>query len=788
MEKLFVARSRISVLRDIIVLLLVLGSPAAAFDAEEQMLFADGLYARGMYEMAMTEYLALAREAPSFEKLDIVLYRIGECYRRQENVAAADRFYLRVSREYGDSAYALRADFRRAELFITTGKYLDAVNLFRALTARNPPADIAAGAEYYRGYASKRLLLLADAEQAFRSVMERYPDSPFASYAALELGDLYKDEQDRKGDVEDLYRQAAEKPATAAVGAEAVFQLAERKFREGAYDESAEAYARLLKEYAGESRAREAKLQAAWAFHHAGRHADALTLCEEALKDKERRHEESDWLYLAANCRRQLQQTDEARHAYRQLIDKYPRGRLAPLASYELALISFRDEQFDEAIREAEKIKPAPEIEIDLHWLLAESHAALDRHAEAEKQYRAIIDQFAESPQAPKAMYRLGRLLQKRGEYKEASQLLRRLAKDHPKDDTAPHALFSSAFCRVMADEYKEAVKDWEQLLKSYPKSELVEETQYQLALARIQLDQDKPALAALDDFLKTYPKSVFGAEAHYWRSILLDKAGRMDDAERALREASKRKPDKGLDEKIRFRLAMILQRQDQPDEAAHLIQELLGTPARENMPPSLLEWLAVHRLREEKFSDASRAAEELIAMADTPAWRQIGYYLLGRGRTGEKRDNEALKAFEQSLNEDARTREGADAALYLGELNRKKKKYEEAGVYLERAAELASEPDLMDIRARSYYGLGQVAQAKKDWDRAARYYMSVGILFDDPELTPECLYQAAQAFGESGEDKKKRDTLAELSKRYPESSWARKIDGGTEDRHVDGK
>ena len=52
---------------------------------------------------------------------------------------------------------------------------------------------------------------------------------------------------------------------------------------------------------------------------------------------------------------------------------------------------------------------------------------------------------------------------------------------------------------------------------------------------------------------------------------------------------------------------------------------------------------------------------------------------------------------------------------------------------------------------------------------------MSVAVLFEDPALTPECLYRAAEAFGKQGRAGERESTLAELKRRYPDSPWAKK-------------
>ena len=81
--------------RAALVLLWVLGSAAAAsaLTADEQMRFADGIYLRGFYETAVTEYLALLRDHPDSPHVPAALYRTGECYRQMGNPTGAERFY-----------------------------------------------------------------------------------------------------------------------------------------------------------------------------------------------------------------------------------------------------------------------------------------------------------------------------------------------------------------------------------------------------------------------------------------------------------------------------------------------------------------------------------------------------------------------------------------------------------------------------------------------------------------------------------------------------------------------
>ena len=742
---------------------------APALAPEDQMQFADGLYVRGLYDLALAEYLKLSREAEDFARMDLVLYRIGECHRRLDNIGAAERFYLRVLREHPDSAVTERARFRRAEAVLTRGRYGEAHDLFQAFLDDAPPETLKAPALYYRGYAAKRDGRAAAAERDFQTVLDTYPDAPFASLAALDLAALYADQPDRASDALALYARAASEPATPEVGAEAVFQQAEWFFGTADYEESATQYARLLSAYPDSARAEEARRQAAWAFYNAGRYAEGQALAEQALDDPAQEAYRAEWLYVLANCRRQLLKTDEARATYERLLDEHPDHELAQVASYEVALLAFRDDEFDTALARVEGIEPDEALRGDLYWLLAESYAGVGRDDEAVQYYRLLLDAEPDEPRAPKVLYRLGRLLQARGDYPDAARTYRRLAEEYPEDALAPQGLFAAAFCMAATDRYEEAAGDWDALLERYPDHARAPEARYQLALAEMQRERDDRARSLLSDFVERHGDTPFIAEAHYWLGVLQEREEAYADAERSLRAALEAGLTGERAGRAQFRLALMLQRQDQKEEAADLLQGLLDTADRGPFSPALLEWLAVYRLDAGEYEAAAPAAQALQETGDTAAWRQIGWALLGRARQGAGHAAGALEAFEQSLAIEARTREGAVAALQIGRLKLDADDHAGAVPYLERAAELASEDELIDLRARAYFELGRTAERAQDWDRASRLFLSVGILFDDPELTPESLARAADALGRLGRETEREHTLAELEERYPE-------------------
>jgi len=86
-----------------------------------------------------------------------------------------------------------------------------------------------------------------------------------------------------------------------------------------------------------------------------------------------------------------------------------------------------------------------------------------------------------------------------------------------------------------------------------------------------------------------------------------------------------------------------------------------------------------------------------------------------------------------------------------------------------------------LGLRAHAYAGLARNAELKGDAEGALRYYMSVGILFDDAALVPEALHKAALLLDKLGRVDEARAMRDELKARYPESPLTKPGQSGTD-------
>jgi len=746
---------------------------AASLDEDERLEFANGLYAREMYEFATAEYRAFLRDFPESGKADTVHFRLGESLRQQRKFVEAEKEFRTVFLKYPQSEFRFKAGFKRAGIFLEGERYDSAVDLYRALIDAGPPAEIASASYYYLGEALARLDKREEAVQALEQVTARYATSGFYCYALLKLGEIRTGKGQESRALE-AYNAVLAKPASDRVAAEALFQIAELHSRLKDFQKSAAAFKRLLAEFPADPRSSEARLRAAWAIHGAGLYADALATVREAL-EKGAGAEEPEWLYLKANCERQLAKNDDAAATYSDLLKRFPTSEYADAALYEKALTHYRMGRFKDAVQGAGLVRAIPELRKDVYWLLAESYAAMEDTDNAIQYYRLLVKEFPASDIAADAHYRLGHQLQDKGEYKEASRYYSILAAGFPESKLVPRALFASAFCLAKAGTYDKAARDWDTLIRKYPSHPLVEEAMYQKAMAQTRVGMDAEALAALQKLVAGYPQTKFAADAHYWQGILLAKTDRTREAIGQFRLAIERKPGPDLDRDIRFNLAVALQKAGELKESAGLLQALLGSPAAGRVPPELLEWLAEYRFDARQYDLSMAAAKLLVERKESPAWEQIGWGLLGRAHLALADRVAAKDAFEKSLAVKAKTFFAAESALRLGDIAFEAGEHETAAGYFEQAAARTSSQEALEIRANAYAGLARTAKATSDLESAAKYFMSVAILYDDNKLVPECLYEAAMIFKQMDKTDESLRAARELKERYPQSEWAAK-------------
>lgn len=735
----------------------------SGISAAERRRLADGLYARGMYALALEEYARLIEQTPPPADLDTLLYRAAESARHEGLAERAGALYRRALEADPRGKPARRARLRLADTAHRSGNHQAALERVRALLALEPDAGIDAPARYLHGQILEALGETAEAETVYKDLMRTYPDDVMSSYAALRLAKQDGDDRDFR---EKAYRQALRNPPSRDVEVEALWGLATLASRSGEREEAADMYWRLWRGHPDSARVRGGMLHIAWAQLRAERFEKALELSQETSLTRKAPAMDT-WLYLDAAGHQRLGNEGEARLAYERLLTEYPDSRFRATAGYELASLHARAGEHEKVLAYSEQVMAIPGREVEGLWMLAESARAAGRTGPAIQYYTRIARRSGAHPRIADAMY-LRALLLRELDADRAAEGLEEFATRFPKDDRAPEALRAAGAIRMERDAPDRALRLWRRALDGYPDLPGRTDLMYRTAMLEARLGENRAAMDRLAQLLDLELEPVRRAEANYWLGILLEREGKGEEAIGRLQAAL----DIGLEgeatTRARMRLGMLLQRRNRTEKALAMFRPLLAADSRDLLGDALLVWMLEALPGDAEPGFPMEVAAAMTAEARPDSVRELGFYARAKALLESGKPEEAVRAWERGLAFDSQSAEAAEAALNAGEARMELGRPDAALANFNAATRIASALELGRPQARGMMGTGDALAALEKWGGAARMYIGVGVLFDDPDLTPESLRKAAEAFEKAGMPEQAAETRDELEKRYP--------------------
>jgi TolA-binding protein len=107
-----------------------------------------------------------------------------------------------------------------------------------------------------------------------------------------------------------------------------------------------------------------------------------------------------------------------------------------------------------------------------------------------------------------------------------------------------------------------------------------------------------------------------------------------------------------------------------------------------------------------------------------------------------------------------------AKAMLALGEAKIGAHKADDAQKIAEEIMRLQPEGR---VNAQARLLAGDVAMERHDYEEAGKNFMSVALLYDDPEITPQALSKAAKAYEKAGKATEAEQARTQLRQKYPD-------------------
>jgi TolA-binding protein len=738
-----------------------------------QLDYANALFGRKLYDLAIPEYEKFLGQYPNASGRASAYFYLGECYRSLGRSPAARTSFQSVLNEHPESEFAGPAAYGVAEILFNQKDYAGALALFHRSATRSKEPALALSARYFEARCLENLDRNEEAANLYLQVIEAKNPNPYREDSRLAAGTILL-VRGRKAEALRQYEALANETGKAALKAEATVRagmvavdLSQAEKANKAMLEKAMALlqkARTMPE-AGRWRGI-AEVGLLRLLYQTGQHAQLLA---EFKKSQEQLPEDvrAEMMLLAANSQRQQGNSKEAEAMYALIIAKYPDRDEAKEARYQ-RLINIYNSNPDTLVAEVDQFlatKPTAERADQAKLLKAEAFYKQGNFADA----APIYEELRASQLSPKlraeSAYKLGWCYVQMKSPPRVVDAFSYFLKAFPDNPQAPVALTQRALANQETRNYDAAIADLSLLITNYPAAKEREAAIQQKALLLGQQENNKAMTETFQQLLKEYPKSTAAAQAHYYIGKAAFEAKDYKTAIASLDAARKaNKEQYYTPATVRIVSAHFYQK----NRAAltNEVNSFLADDPEAKIPSEILQWLGIEYYNEKNYAAAEKYLSVLGKSDNLSGINPDFWFYLADAQTKQNNFAAAEASYEQYLRTATDPAAKVKTLLALGAAKIATHKPDDAQKIAEEIMTLQPE-GRVNAEARLLAGDVQVERGR--FEDAARLFMGVALLHDDPAITPRALQKAAEAYQKAGKSAESERANEQLRTKYPE-------------------
>lgn len=726
----------------------------------QNLLAGNGFYRRKMYDMAIPEYEKFLISEPHADGRDGAMFRLAESHRFLGNDRAAKEGYQRLLAEFREGEYVGSAAYRLAEIFYADGNYAVAVEMFRKAEENAPNREIKLAALFYQANALEKLQKPREAADAFRKLVAVEEDNPFRDNAQFRLAELAA----RRGSKQEAflaYESLSENAEKAEMKAEAMVKAAALAAELGKPERAKELFDKALTMPAIGDWRGVAKLGVLRLAYEAGLYEESAKISEKELSELPP-DALPEALVIMANSQRQLGKFAEALEIYDRVMREFPRSDAAKQAQFQrlVCLDATGAEGIASQIDAFLENATDPRERAQAILLKAETLFKAGDYAGAMPLYEKVLGSKLPERLLEPALYKLGWCMLQTGNADGAVQTFSQYLQKYPKSELAAAALAQRALAKQQLKAYDAAMTDFQKLINDYPNAKERELAMQQKALILGQQEKFDEMTAAFSELLKEYPETKAAAQAEYWIGWA---AFQKKDYPAAIEHLSKsRDLDKeGFGERAGVKILLAHYYNENLDG----VVEEAGKLDTNSVPAEVMAWLGEKYYAKGDFKKANEFLSPVLARNGAPISPDV-LLALAKARLALKDYDGARDPVQRYLAEARDPVSRARGLLASARLSLGTGNYADADKLVEEALLLQPEGK---YNAEARMLAAEVLTARGDHDGAARAYATVAVLYDDPEITPQALKRAVDAFRRAGKPDEAEKALKELRERFPE-------------------
>lgn len=747
--------------------------------------YATMIYDRGEYGIAAQSFGQYLQNYPSGQNVPMALFRLGECYMKQNQLKVAEAYYIEVVNRYPNSEGAPSAAYRLGAMRFNARDFAEAARQFAFCESKTPLPEVKLAAAYNRARAYQMLGDEARQTAALQTVLQATENNPYREAALLMQGTLFL-AADKKEEALPLFMELVEKSKDRAVLTEAAVKAGVLYVESKRPDEAVPLFQKALSfpEISAVNRgiALVGVVQALFAKGDYDGVIDNYNKNSGVLPEGDTRPK---MLLLVGNAYRMKRGYARAVEVYLMVEQGYPTSLQAFEAGYWklycFYLLDDRDlgdfstafiQRHTQIHAEHEYLNLARLIRADFYYRQGDYAKAADSYSEVN------LEKLPAKLQEG-TLFNKGWSLAEASRHQEAIGVFSRFLADYPASELKPKALARRGLAYRSARELVKAVADFQRVVKEFTNSDASELAYLQLGLIAMEQRDPKATVAAFEMLVNKYPRSKAAGQAWYGIGRGYFDQKMWDKAVPALEKSIEADREMNMDRASQM-LLLCLYAQQKVDALSEAIDRYKKVNANANIPPNVMSWLGLKLYDMKLYARATK----YLSMATTPeapentdprVWSYLGMAFL------QTKDYEsAIKATDYFL---AVTPESAararalmtkgNALLGLGKITEAEAVAQEGLAFAKdgkpQAMLLILEGDIALAAGKKLEAEGDSSAALEKYKAAAGKFMYPAQFFEDAEVTPEALDKAAKALEKAGEQAKAAEFRKALGDRYPE-------------------
>jgi tetratricopeptide (TPR) repeat protein len=652
------------------------------------------------------------------------LFDLGKLYFRVGDYERCRRRMTKLIVEYDDSEFYGGALYWIGESYLVEGRTEEAVDfLANAVAYPQNNADIDL-AYYALGRAYEGTENYEKAVECYDEILSYHEDSPFYDNAQIRIGVCYFHLDEYEHSILELSNPIVENMPLDRK-AEAIYLLANAYYRSAYFEEAAETYADILREYPSAPVTRDVKYALAWSYFQMKRYADAFNVFHSISLGTDSLAVRS--FYWKAEAKRYSGNTPAALKIYGDLTQKFPESDYANAALYQMGVIYFNRREYELAADLLKRSLAAKDVSVK-----ARAGVLLGEIAMHRKDYTSAVERFEEARRvenlpeelALRTSLGIGAARYYLGKYDDAIVYLADVDQRAPNFETAKVSFF-------LAESYFEK-KYFEEALVYYKRipvehPELGASATYGLGYSLYNLRQYEAAGYRFQDFVKYYPTDdrLPDAEIRLANCYLAER--NFSEAATTFEKVMRESADASANDYVQYQYALALFNDDRDDEAARELRKLIRAfPASEYVERARYLIGRIH-FKQNNYAAVITHYREVLETSTNRELMPLAYYSMGDSYFNLGDYDSAIVNYDEVLVEFPRSAYAFDAALGVHYSYMTTGKYDSAAYVIRDF--VAAYPDqeradeLFLKNGELYYSIGDVEKALAVYDEFLKTY-----------------------------------------------------------------